>query len=77
LLADALQVAIKLLARHCIECRERLVHQQHAGIGSQRARQRNALAHPTRQLMQVSPRELLEPNQAQVASRDFPTLPAR
>ena len=46
LLPDALQVEIKLFACHTVESGERLIHEKHARIGSERARERRALFHP-------------------------------
>ena len=51
---DVLDVAVKLLARQRVERRERLVHQQHARIGRERARQRDALLHAARQLVDIA-----------------------
>jgi hypothetical protein len=69
LLPDALEVAVELLARHRVERRERLVHQQHARVRGERARERHALLHPARELVHGGVREALEPDEPQVRQR--------
>ena len=53
---DPLDVAVKLVAGEGVEGGERLVHQQHAGIRRETARERDALAHAAGEL--VGPRAL-------------------
>ena len=56
---DALDVAVELLARHRVERGERLVHQQHARVGRERAGQRDALLHAAGELVHVGARRIL------------------
>src|SRR6476659_3588324 len=46
---DSLKIAIEVLTSQRIESSKRLIHQQHARIGRQRASKRDALLHSTRQ----------------------------
>ena len=52
-LPDAEQQLLHQLAGLVVERAERLVHQQHARVVGQRARQRDALLHAARQLLRV------------------------
>ena len=51
LLPELQDEALHLLPRQRVECAERLVHQDHVGVVGQAARQRDALLHPARQLV--------------------------
>jgi hypothetical protein len=62
LVPDAQQLGLHQIAGLGVERGERLVHQQHLGIGRQRARQPDALFHAARQLMRIMPLETLEPD---------------
>ncbi len=50
-----------LLAGDCVECAERLVEQQHAGLACERACERHALALPAGQLPGSRGREVCDP----------------
>ncbi len=63
LLPNALDVAVKLLARHGVERRERFVHQEHTRVRRQRARQRHALFHAAGKLMHVCFHEFFQADQ--------------
>ena len=58
---DPLQLDVEALAGHLVEGAERLVEQQHVGIGDERPGDRHALAHPARELRRAG---LLEAAQA-------------
>ena len=62
------------VARDGIECREWLIHQQDVTILSERARQRNALFHATRELVRKLVARIGEVDQRQKALRLFGTL---
>ena len=62
---DALDLALQDLPRLRVERRERLVHEQHGGIGRQRARDGAALAHPAGELVGVAILEAPEVHEAQ------------
>ena len=66
---DALDLALQDLARLRVERGERLVHQQHGGIGRQRARDGAALAHAARELVRVAVLEAPEVHRAAAAPR--------
>src|SRR6266516_3081211 len=76
-LPNTLDVTIELLARHCIEGRQRLIHEEDARVRCQRARERGPLLHPAGELVHVGIRELLEPDELQMIQRDLPSLLGR
>ena len=57
---DPLQLEVEALAGHLVERAERLVEQQHLGLGDQRAGDRDALAHAAGQLRRPGLLEALE-----------------
>ena len=57
---DLQQFVLELLARQRVECAERLVHQQDAGIVGEHAGNCDALLHPARQLVRVAVGEALK-----------------
>ena len=61
---------VKLLARQGVERGERLVHQQHARIGRQRAGERDALLHAAGQFMHIGVPELLQADQFEMLVGD-------
>src|SRR5579864_2067952 len=63
---DALQFVVQQVASLSVKCGEGLVHQQHVGLGGQRARQSHTLPHSARKLMDVAVLELRQMNQAEV-----------
>src|SRR5207302_10352308 len=66
---DALQLEVHGLARHRVERAERLVHQQQRGVVDQRAGQRHALPHASRQLVRILVLESGEADQRQELAR--------
>ncbi|MCY1235760.1 hypothetical protein D9M72_483890 [compost metagenome] len=60
LLLDRLELDLHGLAKLRIECRKRLVEQQHVGIGRQRSHQSDTLALTARQLGRKSACEFLQ-----------------
>jgi hypothetical protein len=50
---DFLEVAVKLLARHGVQCGERFVHEQHPGVRRQGTGQRHPLPHAAGKLVNV------------------------
>ncbi len=65
LLPDAHQLGLQDHPVLRVERRERLVHQQHAGIGDEGARDRAALAHAAGQLVRIMVAELGKPDELQ------------
>ena len=76
-LPDAEQQLLHQLARLVVERAEGLVHQQHARVVGQRARDRGALLHAARQLLRVVLVEALQAHLGQEAVRDLQLLRAR
>ena len=66
---DALQFQVHTAARDRVQRAERLVQQQHVRIERQRARNRHALLHATRQLPRTSALETRQTNQFQQVLR--------
>ncbi len=62
---DALDLALQDLPRLRVERREGLVHEQHGGIGRQRARDGPALAHAARELVGIAVVEAPEVHEPQ------------
>jgi hypothetical protein len=52
------QIPADRQARLDVQCRERLIEQQHVGFIGQRTRERDPLCLPTRELMRPQPRDL-------------------
>lgn len=63
---DALDVPVELLAGEGIERGKGFVHEQHTGIGSQRAGQSNALLHAARKLVNVRVQNMGKANEIEV-----------
>ena len=72
----ARQPALQLRARERVERAERLVEAQHRPAREQRAQERDALAHPARQLRGPRALEALEPERREVLVRRRPRLRA-
>ena len=62
---------LHLLAGQRVERAERLVHQQHVGIGGESARDADALTHAARQLPDAPVLDALEINEPEHLSRSF------
>ena len=67
LLPDARQLGLQDRAVLRVERRERLVHQQHRGIGHEGARDRAALAHAAGKLVRIVVAEFREPDELERA----------
>src|ERR1700730_1058320 len=74
LLPNALDIAVKLLARHGVERSERFVHQEHTRVRRKGARQRDALFHSAGKLMHVGLHEFLKTNQMKEKFCNLPAL---
>ena len=66
---DLHQLDLHELARLRIERRERLVHQQVARFGDQRAGERRALLHAARQFVRIGVGEAAQPDHVEIESR--------
>ena len=81
---ERLQLGVERLAAQCVECRERLVQQQHRRVADQRAGQAGALRHAAGQLPrpqvggigQANPRQRLAGARASFIRRHAPAAPA-
>src|SRR6266513_5950527 len=74
LLPDAQQLEVQALAGHLVERTEWLVHQEDRGLERERASDRDALLHPTRELPRVAP---LEPGELDEREHRFGSIGAR
>ncbi len=71
---DLLEHLVEVFSGLGIQRRERLVHEKHLGLDREGARNGDALAHPTRQLMNVAAGEPTEMDQMQVVFRALNAL---
>ena len=72
LLPDREQLEVQALARHLVERAERLVHQQQRRLEGERARDRDALLHPARELPRVVVAEAAAARPARASRRRVP-----
>ena len=76
-LPDAQQLDLHEVARLRVERRERLVHEQHVGIGGERARKADALLHAAGQFVRIVTFETRKPDHHDQSLGDLPPRSGR
>src|SRR5215470_709367 len=71
---DLEQLQVEPLARHLVECAERLVHQQNGRVEREGPRDRHPLLHPPGELPRIVVAEPLEADQTQERARALASL---
>jgi hypothetical protein len=74
---DAQQFLLQQGTVLLVERRERLVHQQHLGVGGESARDRDALLHAARQLVRIAVGERRQPGAVEVVTDHVADVGAR